>query len=140
MSTLFTGKNFKALFVAGLLALTVSGASQAAADTTDESRSSISRHYADGGRDNPTITSESKDDFEALVKSGTRSKTATSAGSSKLGSGTESTQSVAYDFWFYDVDVDLFAMTITTGTSMVSTCSSTLTLFIRQQKCMRSFI
>ena len=109
MSTLFTGKNFKALFVAGLLALTVSGASQAAADTTDESRSSISRHYADGGRDNPTITSESKDDFEALVKSGTRSKTATSAGSSKLGSGTESTQSVAYDFWFYDVDVDLFA-------------------------------
>jgi hypothetical protein len=109
MSTLFTGRNFKALFVAGLLALTVSGASQAAADTTDESRSSISRHYAEGGRDNPTFTSESTDDFEALVKSGTRSKSATSAGASKLGSGTESTQSVGNDFWFYDVDVDLFA-------------------------------
>jgi hypothetical protein len=109
MSTLITGRSFKALFVAGLLALTVSGASQAAADTADESRSSISRHYAEGGRDNPTFTSESTDDFEALVKSGTRSKLATSAGVSKLGSGAEATQSVGNDFWFYDVDVDLFA-------------------------------
>ena len=109
MSTLFTERNFKALFVAGLLALTVSGANQAAADTTDESRSSISRHYAEGGRDNPKFTSESTDDHDALVKSGTRDKSASKLSASKPGSGTETAQSVGIDFWFYDVDVDLFA-------------------------------
>ena len=48
-----------ALFVAGMLAFVVAGASQAAPDATDGVRTSISRHIAKGGRDNPTPTSES---------------------------------------------------------------------------------
>ena len=106
MSNLFARPNHKALFVAGLLALTVSGASQAA---PDNARSSITRQYAEGGRDNPTLTSESTDEHKALVTSGTRAQSKTRGSASKLGNGAATTESVSLDFWFYDVDVQLFA-------------------------------
>ncbi len=112
MSNLFapvaTGVNSRVLFVAGLLALTVSGASQAAAEATDSVRSSISRHYAKGGRDNPTLSSEALDEYASLARSGSRSKSHTSGGLVKLGSGSQFSQSATLDFWFYDVDVQLF--------------------------------
>ena len=93
------------LFVASLLALTVSGVSLAA---TDDVRSSITRHHVQGGRDNPTLITESTEDYEVLDKSGARSKSGTRGGLSKTGSGTETTQSVGIDFWFYEADVQLF--------------------------------
>ena len=117
MSNLFarvtTHLTFEALFVAGLLALTVSGASQAAPDATDSVRSSVSRHHAKGGRDNPVVSSESTDEYESLTTSGSRSKSNTRGGFAKLdsgtlGSGTAITQSGSLDFWIYDADVQLF--------------------------------
>ena len=117
MSSLFARviarPRFEALFVAGLLALTVSGASQAAPDATDSVRSSVSRHHAKGGRDNPVVSSESTDECESLTTSGTRSKSNTRGGFAKLdsgtlGSGTATTQSGSLDFWIYDADVQLF--------------------------------
>jgi len=117
MSNLFvrvtTHLTFEALFVAGLLALTVSGASQAAPDATDSVRSSVSRHHAKGGRDNPVVSSESTDEYESLTTSGSRSKSNTRGGFAKLdsgtlGSGTAISQSGSLDFWIYDADVQLF--------------------------------
>lgn len=112
MSNLFapvaTRVNSRVLFVAGLLALTVSGASQAAAEATDSVRSSISRHYAKGGRDNPTLSSEALDEYASLATSGSRSKSHTSGGLAKPVSGSQSSQSASLDFWFYDADVQLF--------------------------------
>lgn len=112
MSNLFapvaTGVNSRVLFVAGLLALTVSGASQAAAEATDSVRSSISRHYAKGGRDNPTLSSEALDEYASLATSGSRSKSHMSGGLAKPVSGSQSSQSASLDFWFYDADVQLF--------------------------------
>ena len=117
MSNLFarvtTHLTLEALFVAGLLALTVSGASQAAPDATDSVRSSVSRHHAKGGRDNPVVSSESTDEYESLTTSGSRSKSNTRGGFAKLdsgtlGSGAAITQSGSLDFWIYDADVQLF--------------------------------
>jgi len=117
MSNLFarvtTHLTFEALFVAGLLALTVSGASQAAPDATDSVRSSVSRHHAKGGRDNPVVSSESTDEYESLTTSGSRSKSNTRGGFAKLDSGSLDsgaaiTQSGSLDFWIYDADVQLF--------------------------------
>ena len=117
MSNLFarvtTHLTLEALFVAGLLALTVSGASQAAPDATDSVRSSVSRHHAKGGRDNPVVSSESTDEYESLTTSGSRSKSNTRGGFAKLDSGSLDsgaaiTQSGSLDFWIYDADVQLF--------------------------------
>ncbi len=106
MSNLFIRPNFKVLFFAGLAALAVSGASQAA---TDDTRTSVTRQYADGGRNNPTMTSESTDEYEALVTLGSRAQSKTRGSASKPGDGTATTKSVGIDFWFYDADVQLFA-------------------------------
>ena len=102
--------SIEALFVVGLLALTVSGASQA---TPESARSSISRHHVEGGRENPVVSSESTDEYDSLATSGSRSKSNTRSGFAKLdsgtlGSGTATTQSGSLDFWFYDADVQLF--------------------------------
>ncbi|MCH8334477.1 MAG: choice-of-anchor H family protein, partial [Proteobacteria bacterium] len=112
MSTSIAGASTRlhttALFVAGMLVFTVAGISQAAPDATDSVRSSISRHIAKGGRDNPTFSSESVDEYDALATSGARGKPTARGGLSKLGSGSQSTQSASLDFWFYDADVQLF--------------------------------
>jgi hypothetical protein len=126
VSTLFSSVtrrlNVISLLIAGLLPLAVSGISVAAPDGTDEVRSSISRHQATGGRDNPVITSESDDEYDPLATFGSRSKTHTPSGTGKpgsamtntpsgtgkSGSGTASAQSASLDFWIFDADVDLF--------------------------------
>ncbi len=112
MSTLFARAtarlNSKAFFIAGVLALIVSGASQAAPDATDGARSSVSRHHATGGRDNPTLTSESTDEYESLVTSGSRSKSKTRGEFAKPGAESAGAQSISNDFWFFEADVQLF--------------------------------
>ena len=100
--------NFAALLVVGLLALTVPGASQATADATDGLRSSVSRHTATGGRENPVASSESTDEYDALATSGSRGKPTTRGGLAKLGSGSQTAQSASHEFWFFDADVQLF--------------------------------
>ena len=109
MSTLFACAaarlNSKALFIAGLLALTVSGASLAAPDDT---RSSVSRHHATGGRDNPTLTSESTDEYETLATSGSRVKSGTRGRLAKPGAESAGAQTISNDFWFFEADVQLF--------------------------------
>jgi len=96
------------LFVAGLLALILTGVSQAAAEATDSVRSSISRHIAKGGRDNPALSSEAVDEYASLATSGLRSKPTTRGGLAKLDSGSQADQSASLDFWFFDADVQLF--------------------------------
>ena len=100
--------NSKAWFVVGLLALTVSGAGQAAPDATEDVRSSISRHHVQGGREHLVISSESTDEHESLATTGSRSKSSTRSGSAKLGSGSDTTRTPNLDFWFYEADVQLF--------------------------------
>ena len=112
MSNLIAGfvtrAGFKLLFVTGLLALTVSGASQAAAEATDENRLSISRHHSTGGRANSEFSSESTDEHASLATSGSRSKTTTRSGLTKPGADSAIQQSVSNDFWFFEADVVLF--------------------------------
>jgi hypothetical protein len=117
MSNLFvrfvTRPIYRARFVAGLLLLTVSGASQAASGTaasneSDSHRSSITRHYLNGGRENPTLTSETTDEHASLATSGSRGKSNTRGGFAKPGAGSASAQSTSHAFWFYDADVELF--------------------------------
>ena len=117
MSNLFAGAttrpNFRLLYVAGLLALTIAGAGQAApgaasSSAMDNVRSSVSRHLVQGGRENPTLTSESTEEYESLVTSGSRGQANTRGGFAKPGAGSASAKGTTHDFWFYDVDVDLF--------------------------------
>jgi hypothetical protein len=98
--------NINLLLVASLLALAVSGASLA--ETSDEERSSVSRHIVSGGRDNPAASSESIEEYESLVLSGLRDKGGTRSGSAKTGSELKSAQNLTHDFWIFDADVILF--------------------------------
>ena len=61
-----------------------------------------------GGRGNPTLGSETTEDFEALATSGSRGDSGTRAGLAKPGSGPGSAQSIGNDFWIFDADVQLF--------------------------------
>ena len=112
MSNLFTGlvtrSSIKVLFIAGLLAFTVSGASQAVAEASDGTRSSISRHHSEGGRENPVLGSESVEEYASLATNGSRSKTTTRGGLTKPGADSTIQQSASSDFWFFDADIVLF--------------------------------
>lgn len=104
--------NINALIFVSLLALTVSGV--ALADSTKDIRSSNSHHIVQGGRENPTLTSKSTDEFGSLVMSGTRgkdglrSKDSTLSDSGKPGSGSGAARSLDHDFWIFDADIVLF--------------------------------
>ena len=112
MSNLFarvtTRLESNALFVAGLLVLAISGASQAAPDATEGVRSSASRHYLDGGREKLTLSSESTEEYDSLRTSGSRSKANTLSGSAKTGTKSAGAQNINNDVWFFDADVVLF--------------------------------
>ena len=94
-----------ASFAAGLLALTVSGA--CLAGDADDKRLSVSHHVREGGRSNTAASTETSDEYDALMTSGSRDKTKMS-GPAKLGSESSIARSVNYDFWFFDADVVLF--------------------------------
>ncbi len=104
--------NINVLMAVSLLALAISGV--ALADGTNEVRLSNSRHIVQGGRENPAMTSKSTDEFESLVRSGSRSedglrsKDSTLSSSGKTESGSSGAQSIDHDFWIFDADVVLF--------------------------------
>ena len=81
----------------------------------DSPRNSVSTHTVTGGRSNSNPDAVSEGNYDALVTEGRRSRLDTRSGLSRtvVGSakpGTDSTlqESSGYDFWFYDVDVQLF--------------------------------
>lgn len=78
------------------------------AESGDEVRTSVSTHIADGGRDNAGNATVSADEYSALETAGTRNGGKTRAGNSKPGTGSTRSESSSFDFWFYDVDVQLF--------------------------------
>ena len=73
-----------------------------------EERISTSNHVVKGGRDNPTHTLETREEYEALEATGERDKSQTRGGFSKFGADSVLSESGSYDFWFYEVDVVLF--------------------------------
>ena len=84
------------------------GPGEAGSDQSADVRSSISRHYAKGGRENPILTRETTEDFAALATMGSRANSKNRSGLAKLGSGSVSAQSIRNDFWVYDANVELF--------------------------------
>ncbi len=110
MSTLSALKtkrlNRDLLLVGCLLALTISGL--ALADTTDEPRSSVSRHITEGGRDDPVSSSNSAEEYGPLATSGSREKNGARGQSAKPGGDSSGAQSIDHDFWIFDADVILF--------------------------------
>jgi len=107
------------LAMAGFVAMSVSAVVLAAPEPGDtgaaeEKRSSISLHRVRGGRDNPTESRETTEDYGPLVTTGDRSKPGTGAKLSKPGVADSPvleggvTQSASLDFWFYEADVILY--------------------------------
>jgi hypothetical protein len=85
----------------------------AAAATADgstdssETRMSISRHHVTGGRENPTQTTQTTEDYDPLVIDANRGATGTRGKPSGPDTASAS-QAGSFDFWIYDVDVILF--------------------------------
>ncbi len=102
----FTVRFVVSLLTSAILVLGTSGVGLAAPG--DDARTSVSRHFIKGGRTGPTQTADSEEEYEALVPSGDRGKSATRAGSSKPGAGSIRAESTGFDFWIYDVDIQLF--------------------------------
>jgi len=96
--------------IVGLVILLFSGMVMSQENGTTESpvRTSVTKHYVTGGRDNPRLTSETTDELAPLQSIGTRSKQDTRGGYSKFGGGSAQSESGSFDFWFYDADVVLF--------------------------------
>ena len=74
---------------------------------SDETRLSISRHHVEGGRENPTRTVETTEDYDPLSMTGERNGDKTRGSASKPGTAGVA-QAGSFDFWIYDVDVILF--------------------------------
>ena len=106
--------NSKSLALAiGFLTIGFSSASLAApenatSETESKARSSISTHSIRGGRDNPSVSKETVEDYGALATVGARDSAKTRGGQFKTGFGTTQSQSASFDFWFYEADVVLF--------------------------------
>ena len=73
----------------------------------EEQRTTLSAFYAQGGRDQATPDKVSKDELAPFSAKSTRDRTALR--SSRLAGSINQTHSANTDFWFYLVDVDLFA-------------------------------
>jgi hypothetical protein len=98
-------------FTAGTLfavtaACGLSGASLAAPG--EDTRTSNSSHIVSGGRSNTASAYVSSEEYDALVTAESRDKTQSRAGTSKPGAAASHNESAGFDFWFYDVDVQLF--------------------------------
>ncbi len=97
----------------GILALGFSPISLAAvASSPDESdapvRSSITTHSVRGGRDNPTLSKQTAEEYSALVTEGARAAAKTRGAQHKSDLSSVHSESASFDFWFYEVDVELF--------------------------------
>ena len=89
-------------------ALMVAAPTYVLADTNDSARTSVSSHVTDGGRENSSKAIISIDEYSALDTTGNRTGAKTRAGNAKPGIGSTRSESSSFDFWFYDVDVQLF--------------------------------
>jgi len=95
--------------LAGAILLIAISATSAAAPAADEDgkRVTLSKHYQGDGRENAVALKESRDEYGALAVSGTRSGKTRSSATAKTSS--VQAKSPNTDFWFYLVDVDLYA-------------------------------
>jgi hypothetical protein len=74
----------------------------------DDARTSVSRHTISGGRMNPSKMAETDEAYGVLETSGDKSASGTRGSFSKPGAGSSASQSSDFNFWIYDVDVQLF--------------------------------
>ena len=97
-----------ALLAGAVLLIAISATSAAAPATDDDSkRVTLTKHYQGDGRENAVAIKESRDEYGELAVSGTRNgKTRSSAAAKTLSGQVMSPNS---DFWFYLVDVELYA-------------------------------
>ena len=97
-----------ALLAGAILLIAISATSAAAPATDDEGkRVTLTKHYKGDGRENAVAIKESRDEYGELAVSGTRNgKTRSSAAAKTLSGQVMSPNS---DFWFYLVDVELYA-------------------------------
>ena len=73
-----------------------------------EERVSTSQHIVKGGRDNPTQTLQTREEYGALETTGEQDKTQTRGGFSKFSTDSPQAEGGSFDFWFYEVDVAIF--------------------------------
>ena len=97
-----------ALLAGAILLIAISATSAAAPATDgDGKRVTMTKHYQGDGRENAVAIKESRDEYGELAVSGTRNgKTRSSAAAKTLSGQVMSPNS---DFWFYLVDVELYA-------------------------------
>lgn len=97
-----------ALLAGAILLIAISATSAAAPAGDDGSkRVTLSKHYQGDGRENAMAIKESRDEYGELAVSGTRSGKTRSSTAAKTSSAPAMSPNT--DFWFYLVDVDLYA-------------------------------
>lgn len=97
-----------ALLAGAILLIGISATSAAAPDVAEDARRvTLSKHYQGDGRENAVAIKESRDEYGKLSVTGTRSGKTKSGADSKTASGQSRSPNV--DFWFYLVDVELYA-------------------------------
>ena len=97
-----------ALLAGATLLIAISATSSAATAVEDDgTRVTLSKHYRGDGRENAVAIKESRDEYGALSATGTRNGKTRSAANAKTSSGQS--MSPNSDFWFYLVDVELYA-------------------------------
>jgi len=104
-------KGFMMRFVGAMLfasTFALGNASVSYAAPGDDERTSTSSHIISGGRSAAAGAVLSNEEYGSLVTTGSSDKTQTRAGTSKPGAGSSRSESSDYDFWIYDVDVQLF--------------------------------
>jgi len=92
----------------GFASISLAAAASSPAESDAPVRSSITTHSVRGGRDNPTLSKQTAEDYSALVTKGTRAATKTRGAQLKSDLSTVHSESASFDFWFYEVDVELF--------------------------------
>jgi hypothetical protein len=97
-----------ALLAGAVLLIGISATTAAAPDEPEDARRvTLSKHYQGDGRDNAVAIKESRDEYGKLSLTGTRSGKTKSGADSKAAAGQSRSPNV--DFWFYLVDVELYA-------------------------------
>lgn len=97
-----------ALLAGAILLIAISATSSAAAAVEDDpKRVTLTKHYQGDGRENAVAIKESRDEYGELSVSGTRNGKTRSGDNAKTSSGASMSPNV--DFWFYLVDVELYA-------------------------------
>ena len=96
-----------ALLVAASLLIAVSASSGAATVTDEDGRITQSKHLQGDGRENAVMIKETRDEYDKLTQTGTRSSKMTRGAQSKASSGVAAAANS--DFWFYLADVELYA-------------------------------